>query len=79
MKVFIHLNHGSDQSYLLTFPAGVTQKQIRRIAEGKFNEAVLVLMAKSTAKVPVPPQDRSMARLMADFTLEDGCMAERLA
>ena len=72
MQVFIHLNHGSDQSYLLTFPKDANRSEIRSITEGDFNKAVKTLMGKANATISIPPKDRMRARVVADFVLTDG-------
>ena len=79
MKVFVHLNHGVDQSYLLTFSNGVTTKEIRGILDIDYKRAVHLLMVKASSRVVVSPKDRQKARMISDFVLTDGFTMERLA
>lgn len=79
MRVFIHLNHGTDKSYLLAFPKAVTAKELKKILNDDYDKAVHLLLAKAEEGVAVLPKYRSKARMLADFVLMEGYASERLA
>ena len=79
MKVFIHLDHGIDESYLLDFPESVTVGEVKGILEGRYDTAIPLLMTKSRKKALISRRDRKKAKDAADFTLTESYLAERLA
>ena len=78
MKVFIHLDRGREDGYLLTFPKTVTAQEIKGLMEYDYVTASYLLMVKSQNKVLISPHKRKKARLAARFTLTEGYSAERL-
>ena len=80
MKVLVHMNHGSDKSYLLSFDREMTAKGLKVILEDTDpDHAIERLMLYSAGRVEVKPKDRHKAEGLANFTIsQHGCTLERL-
>ncbi len=85
MKVLVHLNHGSDKSYMIHFGNRATRRVIKSVLEIDQPDAAQVLyryaqILKSVPVTEVPKKDKARATLEADFVVgHQGYIAERLA
>lgn len=74
MKILVHLNHGSNKSYMLHFGKQVKKDELVKIlqlsqedaAQGIYGYAGLF---KSVEKTVVPQEDRKRATLEADVVV----------
>ena len=80
MKVLLNKNwRGSQRSFILRFRDDVPATDLKKILKGKNSKLTArKLIKKSIAMVEIPPRDRQMAKLIADFTLSDRYTVERL-
>jgi hypothetical protein len=81
VKVLVHLNHGHDKSYLLTFDRETTPKMLKEILESDdSDQTIRDLIAYSAKQVEIKPKDRRKAESVAHFIVNQrGYGAERLA
>ena len=81
MKVLVHLNHGFDKSYLLSFDKEMTADRLKKISEYPGpDRAIQVFMMYSSKQIEVASTDRQKAEGLASFTIsQKGYSIERLA
>lgn len=81
MKILVHLNHNQDKSYLLYFGKNLGAKQVQRLLKDQgHRNTIRELMARSTDRLKVLPQEKKIAQALADFTISQrGYTAQRLA
>lgn len=81
MKILVHLNHGSDKSYLLTFENPMNLEKLRLILEDKDHDRMIRwLMMASSKSVEVKPKDRKKLEAQSDITIrQDVYLIQKLA
>ncbi len=85
MKVLVHLNNGSDKSYMLNFGSEVSRSTIQIVLRLDGEDAAQVIynyanLLDRVQKTEVPPNQKSKATLEADFVVgHQGYISERLA
>ena len=81
MRVLIHLNHGRNESYLLSFKGSTAVKRVKTIlGDRNQDRAIRTLLIRSVKRVEVNLQDRKKAAASADFVVSRrGYTVERLA
>ena len=81
MKVLVHLNHGLDKSYLLSFNKGMKADRLKEISQYPDSDhAIQAYMMHSSRRIEVHAKDRQKAEGLASFTIsQSGYSIERLA
>ena len=85
MRVLVHLNRGTDKSYLLNFGKGVKPKDITKLLEEDGPQAVDILLGyarclKPSQRIEIPAQDRYKAEWEADVVVsQDSCVTNQKA
>ena len=81
MKVLVHLNHGFNKSYLLSFDKEMKADRLKKISQGPDPDcAIQAFMMCSSKQIEVNSKDRQKAESLASFTVsQSGYSIERLA
>ncbi len=85
MKVLVHLNHGSDKSYMLNFGAEVSRSTIQIVLRLDGEDAAQVIynyanLLDRVQKTEIPADKKTKAACEADFVVgHQGYISERLA
>ena len=80
MKIVIHLNHGTNRSFLLEVNHGTSVRAVREILSSPNHDiAVTKLIKRSHVITELFETDKEKAERSADFTVSNDFVVERLA
>ena len=80
MKIVIHLNHGTNRSFLLEVNHGTSVRTVREILSGANHDAAITKLIKRSHVIrELFDFERQKAARSADFTVSNDFVVERLA